>query len=70
MNDNFIHELVSDEELELLADSYTTRIQELKAALPLIHNFPARKATRLQMLNLMKRRYYLRICLNARRTQN
>jgi hypothetical protein len=67
---NFIPELVSDEELELLADSYTARIEDLKAALALIHNFPARKKTRLEMLNLMKRRYYLRICLNARRTQN
>jgi hypothetical protein len=68
MSVNFIPELVSDEELELLVNSYTARIADLKAALPLIHNFPARKKLRLEMLNLMKRRYYLRICLNARYT--
>jgi len=63
---NFAPEFVSDNELDMLIENYTVRIEAKKKLTRTASTHEERKKMRREMLDLMRRRYYLRICLRAR----
>jgi hypothetical protein len=63
---NFEKEFVSVDELQMLAESYTVMIHGLKKEIELTHVIADRKKLKLRLLDLMKRRYYIRICIKSR----
>lgn len=64
---NYSPEFVSKSELDVLADFYTQQITVIDEKLESPHLPAANRVTlRKEKFNLMRRRYYLRICSRAR----
>lgn len=63
---NFEKEFVSTDELDMLAETYTVMIHGLKKEIALTHIVADRRKLKLRLLDLMKRRYYIRVCIKAR----
>lgn len=68
---NFRPEFVSDDELLVLADFYTSKIKLVNQSLEFTTDGSVEhQLLRKEKFRLMQRRYYLRICHRARTTGN
>ena len=67
---NFSPEFVSKSELEILAEWYTEQIKNADMKIAAAGSGASYKLARKEKFTLMQRRYYLRICIRNRTSQN